>query len=86
MRRSYETKASGGLAETSAAAHSPRPGVERLAFRIDEIATCLGVSRRLLEKERCAGRFPRPDKMLGRIPLWTRETLLDYLAGGNRGS
>jgi predicted DNA-binding transcriptional regulator AlpA len=59
--------------------------VERLAYRLDEVAKALGVSRRLIERERSAGRFPRPDLTIGRAPLWTRETLTGWIAqGGGR--
>src|SRR5204863_134166 len=40
------------------AENSPR--VEPLALRLDELAAALGVSRRALERERAAGRLPRP--------------------------
>ena len=36
----------------------PRAG--RLTYRLDEVAADLGVSRRLIERERAAGRFPGP--------------------------
>jgi predicted DNA-binding transcriptional regulator AlpA len=58
------------------------PAVERLAYRLDEVAKALGVSRRLIERERSAGRFPRPDLTIGRAPLWTRETLVRWISGG----
>jgi predicted DNA-binding transcriptional regulator AlpA len=56
--------------------------VERLAYRLDEIASSLGVSRRLIERERAAGRFPKPDLQIGRVPLWTRKTLIEWIADG----
>jgi predicted DNA-binding transcriptional regulator AlpA len=65
--------------------HQPEaasPAVERLAYRLDEVAKALGVSRRLIERERSAGRFPRRDLTIGRAPLWTRETLVRWIAGG----
>ena len=61
---------------------APGPAVERLAYRLNEVAKALGVSRRLIERERSAGRFPRPDLTIGRAPLWTRETLARWIAGG----
>lgn len=54
----------------------------RLTYRLDEVAESLGVSRRTIERERAAGRFPRPDKVIGRVPLWTRETLVAWIAAG----
>jgi hypothetical protein len=35
--------------------------VPRLALRLTEVAECLGVSKRVIQRERAAGRFPRPD-------------------------
>jgi hypothetical protein len=59
--------------------------IERLAYRLDEVARGFGVSRRLIERERSAGRFPEPDVTIGRVPLWTRETLVSWIArGGGR--
>jgi predicted DNA-binding transcriptional regulator AlpA len=60
------------------------PAVERLALRIDEVAAALGVSRRAIERERAAGRFPRPDLTIGRMPLWRPETMREFLEGGGR--
>lgn len=60
------------------------PPIERLAYRLDEVATSLGMSRRTLERERSAGRFPRPDLHIGRAPLWTPETLRRWVEGGGR--
>lgn len=53
--------------------------VERLAYRAAEVAAMLGVSRRLLDRESSAGRFPRPDLYLGRVPLWKRDTIDRFL-------
>jgi predicted DNA-binding transcriptional regulator AlpA len=58
------------------------PAVERLALRLDEVAAALGVSRRAVERVRAAGRFPRPDRTLGRMPLWRVETVRAWLEGG----
>jgi predicted DNA-binding transcriptional regulator AlpA len=56
----------------------------RLALRLDEVARALGVSRRALERERSAGRLPRPDLTIGRMPLWTPETIRAWIAEGGR--
>ena len=61
-----------------------RPPVERLAYRLDDIAQSVGVSRRLLERQRSAGRLPKPDLMIGRIPLWRIETIRAWLAMGGK--
>jgi hypothetical protein len=52
----------------------------RLAYRLSEIAAALGVSKRLLEMERAAGRLPRADLRIGRVSLWKVETIRDWLA------
>ena len=61
-----------------------RPVAERLALRLDELPAALGVSRRTLERERSAGRFPRPDLTIGRIPLWRPETIREWVERGGR--
>jgi hypothetical protein len=61
-----------------------RPRIEPLAYRIDELADVLGVSRRAIERERAAGRFPRPDLTIGKMPLWRRETVRAFLERGGR--
>ena len=61
-----------------------RPPVDRLVYRIDELAEALRISRRAIERERAAGRFPRPDLVIGKMPLWRVETVRSYLERGNR--
>ena len=71
----------------SCAALDGKPPADRMALRFDEVAASLGVSRRLLERERSAGRFPVADRTIGRVPLWKRETVaawLDSRKGGSR--
>ncbi|QDV34762.1 hypothetical protein ElP_26570 [Tautonia plasticadhaerens] len=57
--------------------------VERLALRLDEVAAALGLSRRVLERERSARRFPNPDRVVGKMPLWAPETIRRWVAGGD---
>jgi hypothetical protein len=52
------------------AALERKPPVERLTYRMDELADSLGMSRRAIERERRAGRFPTPDLQIGKAPLW----------------
>jgi hypothetical protein len=61
-----------------------RPGVPRLALRRSEIAQALGVKIRVLQREQAAGRFPRPDLHVGRVPLWTPETIRRWVEEGGR--
>ena len=63
---------------------SPAPPATRLALRLDEVARALGVSRRAIERERSAGRFPKPDLTIGRMPLWRPETIRAWIEGGGR--
>jgi predicted DNA-binding transcriptional regulator AlpA len=56
------------------------PPVSRLALRIDELADALGISRRAIERERAAGRFPAPDLTIGKMPLWRVSTIEAWLA------
>lgn len=53
--------------------------VERLTYRLNELVTAIGVSRRTVEGLRSSGRLPRPDITIGRIPLWLRETIHVWL-------
>ena len=54
----------------------------RLALRLEEVAESLGVSRRTIERERSAGRFPKPDILIGKMPLWRPETIHRWIDGG----
>ena len=56
----------------------------RMTLRFDELPAALGVSRRTIERERSAGRFPRPDLTIGRMPLWRPETIRDWVERGGR--
>jgi predicted DNA-binding transcriptional regulator AlpA len=60
----------------------PHHPVERLALRLSEVAQALGISRRSLERERSAGRFPPPDLHIGKAPLWRPETLKSWVERG----
>jgi hypothetical protein len=59
-----------------------KPRVEPLAYRLDELADALGVSRRVLERERSAGRLPLPDLHIGKMPLWRVESIRGWLERG----
>ena len=61
-----------------------RPRIEPMALRIEEVAIAVGVSRRGIERERAAGRFPQPDLTIGKMPLWRPQTILSFLERGNR--
>jgi predicted DNA-binding transcriptional regulator AlpA len=70
---------------TPSASATSGPHVVRLAYRLDEVAAALGVSRRLIERERCAGRFPPPDLTIGRVVLWRPSSLERWMAAGGAG-
>jgi predicted DNA-binding transcriptional regulator AlpA len=66
---------------------APQETPVRLAYRLAELATSLGISRRTLERERSAGRFPRPDLTIGKAPLWKPETIRRWIdSGGKEGA
>ncbi len=66
------------------AGHALPPPVERLAYRFGDVVRATGLSRRTLERERAAGRFPPPDRVIGRMPIWRVSTIRRWLAGGGR--
>ncbi|MFI5458037.1 MAG: helix-turn-helix transcriptional regulator [Isosphaerales bacterium] len=57
---------------------------EKLVYSMTEVARVLSVCRRTIERERSAGRFPKPDLHIGKRPLWTKESLLRWIANGGR--
>ncbi len=73
-----------GLRQALESRQADRPRIEPLAYRLDELADALGVSRRAIERERAAGRFPRPDLTIGKMPLWRPETVRSFLERGGR--
>lgn len=58
------------------------PAPARLTWRLSEIAKALGVSRRTIERERSAGRFPPPDLHIGKAPLWRPESIRRWVERG----
>jgi predicted DNA-binding transcriptional regulator AlpA len=51
------------------------PLSERLLWGIDDVAGALGVSRPTFERLRSSGRFPKPDLLIGKRPMWRRATV-----------
>lgn len=74
-------------AKLSAPDPTPPPEVPlagRLALRLEEIADALGVSRRALDRERSAGRFPAPDRVIGsKTPVSAVATVEAWLREGS---
>jgi predicted DNA-binding transcriptional regulator AlpA len=54
----------------------------RLALRLAEAAAAVGLSRRMVERLRAAGKFPKPDAHAGRAPLWRPATLDHWIKEG----
>jgi predicted DNA-binding transcriptional regulator AlpA len=46
---------------------------------VDDLARVLAVGRRTIERERAAGRLPRPDLHIGRMPRWRPDTIRDWI-------
>ena len=65
--------------------HLAEPPTPRLLLRLDDLAVATGLDRRTIERERSAGRFPKPDVQIGEAPLWKPETIRAWIdAGGAR--
>jgi predicted DNA-binding transcriptional regulator AlpA len=57
----------------------PTEQLPKLAYRIDEVAKALSVGRRTIEKLRAAGRFPKPDRHIGKCPVWAPQTIAQWV-------
>jgi predicted DNA-binding transcriptional regulator AlpA len=82
MPHKHTRCAAGGIQNPPAADGEHRtstPEIDRLAYRLAELAEALGVSRRTLERERSAGRFPPPDLRIGKAPLWRPGTVQAWI-------
>jgi predicted DNA-binding transcriptional regulator AlpA len=51
----------------------------RLAYRLNETASSLGISIRSLDRARASGRFPPPDQRIGRCLLYKPSTIEAWL-------
>jgi len=51
---------------------------------IDDLAALLSCSRRLVERMRSAGKVPKPDIKIGKMPRWRVETIRRWIEGGGR--
>jgi hypothetical protein len=63
------------LSEPLAASVAP------LLWTFNHVVMALNVSRRTLERERSAGRFPPPDLHIGKRPMWRPETIRGWIDG-----
>jgi len=55
------------------------PAVLEPLLSIVEVAKLLGVSKRLIERDRSAGKFPMHDLVIGRMPRWKPETVRAWI-------
>ena len=58
------------------------PVVVEPLLSVRDVADALGCGRRTIERMRSAGKFPRPDLHVGKLPRWKRETLTRWIAEG----
>jgi hypothetical protein len=56
--------------------------VEPLLWGWPQLLTRIPASRRVLERELAAGRFPRPIKHIGRRPMWRPADVIRWAEGG----
>ncbi len=49
---------------------------------IDDLATLLSCSRRLVERMRAAGKIPLPDMYIGKMPRWRPERIRRWVEEG----
>lgn len=57
---------------------TPAPPIERL-YSTDDLADVLNVGRRTVERLRSAGKLPKPDLHVGKMPRWRPETVRAWL-------
>ncbi|WP_373926483.1 helix-turn-helix transcriptional regulator [Paludisphaera borealis] len=51
---------------------------------ITDLAQHLSCSRRVVERLRAAGKLPRPDLHVGKMPRWRVETIRTFIENGGR--
>jgi predicted DNA-binding transcriptional regulator AlpA len=56
--------------------------IEPLVLRKHAVAHMLSINVRTLERLRSARRFPEPDAVMGRCPLWRRQSIENWIANG----
>ncbi len=58
-------------------------GLEAL-LSLDDLAALLSCSRRLVERMRSAGKVPKPDIKIGKMPRWKAATIRAWIERGGR--
>ncbi len=81
------------LADTIPPPENPRPearparalpvGIEPM-LSLDDVAAWLNCSRRVIERMRSAGKVPKPDIKIGKMPRWRVETIRRWIERGGR--
>ncbi len=51
---------------------------------IDDLAALLSCSRRLIDRLRSAGKVPKPDIQIGRMPRWKAATIRAWIERGGK--
>jgi hypothetical protein len=62
------------------------PPADALAplLSVADLARVLNESRRTIERLRAAGKLPRPDLHIGKMPWWKAETIRRWIEGGGK--
>jgi len=58
-------------------------GIEPM-LGLDDLAAPLSCSRRLIERMRSAGKVPKSDMLVGKMPRWRAETIRRWIEAGGR--
>ena len=68
--------------------HPPEavPIHDRLLWDLADISALTGLSRRLLERQRAAGKLPPPDMKAGRRVLWRPATIESWISRQGGGA
>jgi predicted DNA-binding transcriptional regulator AlpA len=53
---------------------------------VDGVTNVLSISRRSFERLRSAGKFPRPDLHIGKMPRWRAETVRKWIEAGGKAA
>jgi predicted DNA-binding transcriptional regulator AlpA len=72
------------MSHPTPSAPTPPSATPRLAWRKAEIPAALGISGRSFERLVASGKFPKPDRVVGRMPLWADSTVRRWAEGGGR--
>jgi len=51
---------------------------------IDDLAAVFSCSRRIIERMRAAGKVPKPDIKIGKMPRWKPETIRSWIEKGGK--